>query len=122
MYVKKQESFYIPIICCLFLANDSVSQETLLHNHYRCAKEIIDFNNKKYYNSQLNIKSKPMYDKPLMFCEVAENYSSYKNTAPEEVETIVSCVKKNPGKKIGIITPFTNQKDLIESRLKEEHL
>ena len=105
-----------------FLANDSVSQETLLHNHYRCAKEIIDFNNKKYYNSQLNIKSKPMYDKPLMFCEVAENYSSYKNTAPVEVETIVSYVKKNPGKKIGIITPFTNQKDLIESRLKEEHL
>ena len=81
-----------------FLANDSVSQETLLHNHYRCAKEIIDFNNKKYYNSQLNIKSKPMYDKPLMFCEVAENCSSYKNTAPEEVETIVSYIKKNPGK------------------------
>ena len=105
-----------------FLANDSVSQETLLHNHYRCAKEIIEFNNKKYYNNQLNVKSRVMYDKPLMFCEVAENYSSDKNTAPEEVETIIKYVKNNPGKKIGIITPFKNQKDLIEHRLKEEHL
>lgn len=105
-----------------FLANDSVSQETLLHNHYRCAKEIIEFNNKKYYNNQLNVKSRVMYDKPLMFCEVAENYSSDKNTAPEEVETIIKYVKNNPNKKIGIITPFKNQKDLIEHRLKEEHL
>lgn len=105
-----------------FLANDSVSQETLLHNHYRCAKEIIEFNNKKYYNNQLNVKSRVMYDKPLMFCEVAENYSSDKNTAPEEVETIIKYVKNNPGKKIGIITPFKNQRDLIEHRLKEEHL
>ena len=105
-----------------FLANDSVSQETLLHNHYRCAKEIIEFNNKKYYNNQLNVKSRVIYDKPLMFCEVAENYSSDKNTAPEEVETIIKYVKNNPGKKIGIITPFKNQKDLIEHRLKEEHL
>ena len=105
-----------------FLANDSVSQETLLHNHYRCAKEIIEFNNKKYYNNQLNVKSRVMHDKPLMFCEVAENYSSDKNTAPEEVETIIKYVKNNPGKKIGIITPFKNQKDLIEHRLKEEHL
>ena len=105
-----------------FLANDSVSQETLLHNHYRCAKEIIEFNNKKYYNNQLNVKSRVMYDKPLLFCEVAENYSSDKNTAPEEVETIIKYVKNNPDKKIGIITPFKNQKDLIEHRLKEEHL
>ena len=105
-----------------YLANDSVSQETLLHNHYRCAKEIIEFNNKKYYNNQLNVKSRVIYDKPLMFCEVAENYSSDKNTAPEEVETIIKYVKNNPGKKIGIITPFKNQKDLIEHRLKEEHL
>lgn len=105
-----------------FLANDSVSQETLLHNHYRCAKDIIDFNNKKYYNNKLNIKTKPVYDNSLLFLEVAENHSTYKNTAPEEVERIVSYIKKNPGKKIGIITPFKNQKDLIEERLEEEHL
>lgn len=105
-----------------FLANDAISQETLLRNHYRCAKEIIEFNNRKYYNNQLNVKSRIMYEKPLMFCEVAEDYSIEKNTAPEEVETVIQYVKKNPGKKIGIITPFKNQKDLIEHRLIEEKL
>ncbi len=106
----------------VFLANDAVSQETLLHNHYRCAKEIIEFNNRKYYNNQLNVKSRGMYERPLVFCEVAENYSSDKNTAPEEVETIIRYVKNKPGKKIGIITPFKNQKELIAHRLQEEHL
>lgn len=105
-----------------FLANDAVSQETLLHNHYRCAKDIIEFNNKKYYNNQLNIKSKPMYDKPLVFCDISNDSSAIKNTAPEETEKIVQYVKKNQDKKIGIITPFKNQKDLIEYKLKENNL
>ncbi len=105
-----------------FLANDAVSQETLLHNHYRCAKEIIEFNNKKYYNNQLNIKTRAMFDKPLAFCEIKENYSADKNTAPEEAELIIKYIRENPEKKIGIITPFKNQKELIEYRLKEENL
>lgn len=105
-----------------FLANDSISQEILLHNHYRCAKKIIDFNNKKYYNNQLNIKSKNELAKPLVFCDVVNNYSTEKNTAPNEVEEIINYVKDNPGKKIGIITPFKNQKDLIEYTLKERKI
>ncbi len=105
-----------------FLASDAVSQETLLHNHYRCAKEIIDFNNKKYYNNQLNIKSKPMYDKPLVFCDIENEHSTIKNTAPQEADKIVQYVKNNVDKKIGIITPFKNQKDLLEYKLKENHL
>ncbi|MDE6607381.1 MAG: AAA family ATPase, partial [Lachnospiraceae bacterium] len=32
-----------------FLACDAVSDEIFLHNHYRCHKQIIEFNNKKYY-------------------------------------------------------------------------
>ena len=105
-----------------FLASDAVSQETLLHNHYRCAKEIIEFNNKKYYNNQLNIKSKPMYDKPLVFCDISNAHSAIKNTSPQEADKIIQYVKNNTDKKIGIITPFKNQKDLIEYKLKENHL
>ena len=105
-----------------FLASDAVSQETLLHNHYRCAKEIIEFNNKKYYNNQLNIKSKPMYDKPLVFCDISNAHSAIKNTSPHEADKIIQYVKNNTDKKIGIITPFKNQKDLIEYKLKENHL
>ncbi len=105
-----------------FLANDSVSQETLLHNHYRCAREIIDFNNKKYYNNQLKIKSKMKFGKPLVLCEVVDDYSVAKNTAQKEVEEIVNYIKNNPKKKIGIITPFKNQRDLIEYTLKEKNI
>ncbi len=105
-----------------YLANDSVSQETLLHNHYRCAKEIIDFNNKKYYNNQLKIKSKSNVSKPLVLCEVTDDYSVDKNTAQKEVEEIVNYIKNNPKKKIGIITPFKNQRDLIEYTLKEKNI
>ncbi len=105
-----------------YLANDSVSQETLLHNHYRCAKPIIDFNNKKYYNNKLYIKSKIYEEAPLVFCDVKDSYSTDKNTAPEEAEIILKFIKKNPDKKIGIITPFRNQKDLIDTRLKEEKI
>ncbi|MBP5439261.1 MAG: AAA family ATPase [Treponema sp.] len=105
-----------------FLANDAVSQETLLHNHYRCAKDIIEFNNKKYYNNQLNIKSKALYDRPLVFCDIADDSSSIKNTAPKEADKIVQYVKNNSDKRIGIITPFKNQKDLIEYKLMENGL
>ena len=105
-----------------YLASDSVSQEILLHNHYRCAKEIIEFSNKKYYNNQLNIKSEITKEKPLVFCEVRENYSADKNTSLDEAEKIVQYVKNHPDKKIGIITPFKNQKDLIDYKLKENHL
>ncbi len=105
-----------------YLASDAVSQEILLHNHYRCAKEIIEFSNKKYYNNQLNVKSGIAKEKPLVFCEVRENYSSGKNTSPDEAEKIVQYVKNHPDKKIGIITPFKNQKDLIDYKLRENHL
>lgn len=105
-----------------YLANDAVSQEILLHNHYRCAKEIIEFSNKKYYNNQLNIKSNKRKEKPLVFCEITENISCEKNTSPKEADKIVQYVANNRDKKIGIITPFKNQKELIEYKLKENHL
>lgn len=105
-----------------FLASDSVSQETLLRNHYRCAKEIIQFNNTKYYNNQLCIRSKTLDEKPLVFCDVKENYASEKNTSPQEAKKIVEYVACHLDKNIGIITPFKNQKELIEYELKERGL
>lgn len=102
-----------------FLANDSVSEEILLRNHYRCAKDIIEFNNKKYYNEKLNVLSQRRFAEPLVFCDVNETRTTVKNTAPQEAKEIVRYIKQNPEKKIGIITPFRNQKELIEYSLKE---
>lgn len=101
-----------------FLANDAVSDEILLRHHYRCNKKIIDFNNKKYYNNKLCIDSQVKSQQPLVFVDVQQNKTDYKNTAPREVETIIEYVRKNRNQKIGIITPFSNQKEYISEQLK----
>jgi len=102
-----------------FLANDSISEETLLHNHYRCNKKIIQFNNEKYYNNQLNIVSESAVSEPLVFYNVENSGDNFKNTSRQEAEAIVNYIKNNPDKNIGIITPFRNQKEQIEYSIKE---
>lgn len=105
-----------------FLANDSVSDEILLRHHYRCSPQIIDFNNRKYYNSRLNIDSQVESACPLLFIDVQENRTSYKNTAPAEAEQIVEYVRQNRDKKIGVITPFANQKEYVTGLLRKNQI
>lgn len=96
---------------------DSVSIEILLSHHYRCNKQIINFNNKKYYNNKLVIASQSKEKQPLVFRDVKDNVTFYKNTAPREAEEIVEFAKRNKDRNIGVITPFTNQKDLVNDML-----
>lgn len=103
-----------------FLANDAVSEEILLRHHYRCCKSIIEFNNVKYYNSQLKVESVLKPEQPLVYVDVKGNETGLKNTAPREAQEILKYVMNNRDKKIGIITPFANQKDCIQQML-EEH-
>lgn len=105
-----------------FLACDSVSDEVLLHNHYRCHEKIIGFNNKKYYNSKLKICSKSEEEQPLVYVDVRNDVVGEKNTAPVEVDSVISYACLNKDKSIGVITPFVNQKKLIEEELKNQRL
>lgn len=105
-----------------FLACDSVSDEVLLHNHYRCHEKIIGFNNKKYYNSKLKICSKSEEEQPLVYVDVRNDVVGEKNTAPGEVEEVISYAVLNKDKSIGVITPFVNQRKLIEAELKNQRL
>lgn len=105
-----------------FLACDAVSDEILLHNHYRCNKQIIEFNNKKYYNSMLHILTKNNEKEPLLYIDVPENDAAEKNTAPAEAVEIIRYAAQNTDKSIGVITPFANQKILIEQMVKKENL
>ncbi len=105
-----------------FLACDAVSDEVLLRNHYRCNERIIEFNNRKYYNSRLQICSRSKEARPLVFMDVNNDHCDVKNTAPEEVEQIVRYAGRNRDKSIGVITPFVNQRNLIEEALKREKL
>lgn len=101
-----------------YLACDAVSDEILLHNHYRCHKSIIEFNNQKYYNSRLNICSESKEEQPLLYVEMGDAITNCKNTAPAEAREIADYASHNRGKSIGVITPFVNQKKLIEEELK----
>lgn len=120
--VAKEYDYIENSIYKTYLGCDAVSDEILLSHHYRCNKKIIDFNNKKYYNGKLNIKSQSNSDKPLVFCDIKGNTTTYKNTAPIEAEKIIQYAKLNKDKSIGVITPFVNQKELITSSLKENGL
>lgn len=100
-----------------YLACDAVSDETLLHNHYRCHKNIIGFNNRKYYNSRLNVMSQSKEKQPLIYMDMQESGADQKNTAPAEAREIARYAAMNRDKDIGIITPFVNQKKLIEEEL-----
>ena len=105
-----------------FLACDSVSDEILLSYHYRCHPKIIAFNNKKYYNNKLHIESSVQSKCPLLYVDVPNEGSSEKNTAPAEALQIIDYARKNKNKKIGVITPFVNQKNLINELLRENAL
>lgn len=100
-----------------FLACDSVSNEILLHAHYRCDERIIGFNNKKYYGSRLQIKSGRRLPEALEFIDIEYDNSPIKNAAPSEADAIVRYAQEHPDLSIGVITPFANQRDMIRQTL-----
>ena len=100
-----------------FLACDSVSNEILLHEHYRCDEKIIGFNNRKYYNGKLSVKSGRNSPGALSYYNVEGDVSREKNVAPAEAAAIVDYVRKNCDKQIGIITPFARQREYLLSSL-----
>lgn len=118
--VADEYDYYKNSIYKTFLTCDAVSDEILLHNHYRCNPAIIGFNNKKYYNSQLHVLSQSKEQQPLLYADMPDTHTDYKNTAPEEARAIAQYSAQNKDKSIGVITPFVNQKNLIEEELKKE--
>lgn len=102
-----------------FLAADAVSDEVLLSYHYRCHPKIIEFNNKKYYNNKLNVRSVSKEEQPLEFIDCNSDNTVIKNTNESEAREIVHYVKTHPDKTIAVITPFVNQRDRIQEELNQ---
>jgi superfamily I DNA and/or RNA helicase len=102
-----------------FLSADAVSDEVLLSYHYRCHPKIIGFNNKKYYNNKLNIRSSDNEKHPLEFIECHSKDATLKNTSESEAKEIVHYVKTHPNKTIAVITPFVNQRNEIQEELNQ---
>ena len=102
-----------------FLSADAVSDEVLLSYHYRGHPKIIGFNNKKYYNNKLNIRSSDNEKHPLEFIECHSKDTTLKNTSESEAKEIVHYVKTHPDKTIAVITPFVNQRNEIQEELNQ---
>ena len=101
--------------------HDSISQYVLLKYHYRCSRRIINFSNRKYYDSKLDLT--PIKENgELVLINVKNVNNVVKNQAWEETEAIIEYLKRNGYTNTTIITPFANQRDLINSRLKDENI
>lgn len=121
MYYVAQEYDYIKnSIYKTYLACDAVSYEILLSHHYRCHKDIIEFNNQKYYHGRLKIDSKVNSVTPLTFVDVPESRTALRNSSPLEAQYIADYALGHPEKRIGIITPFSNQKACIQEMLESK--
>ncbi|MBE6788387.1 MAG: DUF2726 domain-containing protein [Ruminococcaceae bacterium] len=120
--VSDEYDYLTKSIYQVFLAADAVSDEVLLSYHYRCHPKIIDFNNRKYYNRKLRVKSKELNDTPLEFFDCKSDLAGEKNTNDIEAHMILQYIKANPKKTIGVITPFVNQKNKILSLLEQYNI
>lgn len=120
--VKKSESFFDLIRYKLG------GKTILLDEHYRCHPEIINFNNKYFYDKRLKIKTRPICDKVhgMFWVQTKlgnENSSNHMNHS--EAQDVVIAIKhmnsfhKIEYKNIGVITPFKEQAVVLSNEIKK---
>lgn len=121
-----KKSFDIPQAYCYrnnsilttYLSVDSLSKFILLKKHYRCAKKIIDFSNKKYYGEELEIETKSKSIEPLKLIDVRNTVTNGRNTAVNEIDIVIDEVRKSSNQdEVAVITPFKNQEKLLRHSL-----
>ncbi len=101
--------------------------DTLLKKHFRCYPEIISYSDKYFYNNTLQcmkIRGKPLNEViKFTVLEDQEKIEIYNNTNSFEIDYIIEKLKKfkedNIIQTIGIITPHTDQVQLIINRIDE---
>lgn len=100
--------------------NDPISKFVFLDYHYRCGKKIISFSNKRYYHNELILDSlKEMGS--LKLIDVKSNQNEIeRNTNLVEAEKIVDLVRREDLHDAMILTPFVNQKNLLNKLLKDK--
>lgn len=105
---------------------DVVNKETLLRFHYRCNEKIINFSNRKYYHNKLVVKTNSDELAPLELIDTSKTdlreNDFEKNTSDLEARIICDYIKRNPDRKVAIITPFVKQKECIEFYLNQNKI
>lgn len=97
---------------------------TLLREHYRCDPNIIDFCNKKFYNSELIIHTEKSSENPLeVFLSVEGNHARGRfNQREIDIisKEVLPTLKSDSS--LGIITPFRDQANQIEFQLGSKNI
>lgn len=97
--------------------------QTLLREHYRCAPDIIEFCNQKFYGGNLIIMTKNDDDNTLYVKRTSKGNLSRQHTNQREVDVICNeilpslCYDKN---EIGIIAPYRDQVGIIKNAVGNE--
>lgn len=111
----------------------SNSKNIMLTDHYRCERNIINFSTENVYENRLNMHVKDDMNKPfsnnMIAFDIRGKKEKNENLNKAEIEACIETIKyinKNHNEKdlptIAIITPFKNQKEELEKRLKQEKL
>ena len=100
------------------------AQHTLLKEHYRCHPKIIEFCNKKFYNNELIILSKIQSDKkPLIVYKTVAGNHTRDNVNQRQIDVIKNEIIPNENlctidDSLGIVTPYRNQTNALQSQFK----
>ncbi|WP_300891892.1 DEAD/DEAH box helicase, partial [uncultured Clostridium sp.] len=112
----------------VFQIADNSKNRVLLKEHYRCNPKIIEFCNKKFYNEELIILSEDNNEPNVLraFITSKGNHAidnkDVKHINFREVDVIKNEIlpalyKKVAKDQIGIIAPYKNQKELLQSEI-----
>lgn len=112
----------------VFQIADNSKNRVLLQEHYRCHPKIIEFCNKKFYNEELIILSEDNNEPNVLraFITSKGNHAidnkNVKHINFREVDVIKNEIlpalyKKVAKDQIGIIAPYKNQKELLQSEI-----
>ena len=98
----------------------------MLKEHYRCHPRIIQFCNKKFYNDKLVIMTEDNGEKDVIKVYTttkgnhARGHINQRQIDVIEKEVIPELAQKVPKEEIGIISPYRNQKNKIDSQLESD--
>lgn len=120
-HVPEQYDYKNNSILNVMRENDNISKYILLKYHYRCGRKIIDFSNQRYYENALDL-SEIKEEGDLAVLDVRNQNVGQRNEALDEAKAIVEYVRRNNLKDVYIITPFVNQKEMIQNLLKTNNI
>lgn len=107
---------------------DNSVPTTLLREHYRCDPRIIEFCNRKFYDGQLLVMTKPSSKTPMRLVQTASGHhcrnfgGSYENQ--REIDVITHDILPElqgvfASKDVAVISPYRNQANLVSVQIPE---